>query len=162
MDSSLSDCTGEPNHSDAERRAVEKALDVTNAGKDNISVAGFQHSCLSAVVSPSLALFFSLFAETCDPIRFPSVLRVMSAIQATQPAISARLRAAYDEAFAMWVKQVTILQRISADQNTSAGTIERAKFQCRLAELAYRETRDRLWRCLAASDGHDPPLRAAS
>jgi hypothetical protein len=91
----------------------------------------------------------------------------MSVTQISLDEHSVRLRTAYDKAFAMWVKQVTSLQGTASDPNATPAAIDRARFQCRLAELAYRERRDRLWNYLAGCDHQAPPmasnrLRAAS
>lgn len=58
------------------------------------------------------------------------------------------LRGAYRAAFSRWTEEMNLLQAYVADPTVNSATLESAALRSRLAEEAYRNTRDALWHCM--------------
>lgn len=82
-----------------------------------------------------------------------SRLMSMGITKARHARRCSELRSAYNDAFAGWAKELTVLQTRAADPAAASRLVEEATEQAHRAETAYRESRNRLCECMKDSCG---------
>lgn len=72
----------------------------------------------------------------------------MGGNQAFGRAHCSDLRSAYRAAFSRWSEETALLRAFEADPHVSSALLQNASSRSRLAEIAYRDSRDALWQCM--------------